>query len=275
MTDEENLRQELEATRATVASQALRIHQLESQAQNDASVEALQSILELSDIVGVTVGQAPYRSLLDGIVEAARRLFEARASSIALLDHEAEELVFEAATDDEVVGMRFPAHQGIAGYVVMTGEALAVGDVRRDRRFAKDFAESTGYVPKSILAVPLIVGDEVEGVLEVLDKATAASFGLDDMQLLELFARPAAVAVEQARAVTNVGALLLTEIRRLAIEQGNERAAQTIESALATGGHASEQTLELARLVYRLGRRSERSARLAIEILGAVSRYMA
>src|SRR5579859_1607818 len=239
LTEQEDLQQQLEAARAAMASQAVRIHQLEQQTQGSTAADALQSILELSDIVGVTVGQAPYRSLLEGIVEAARRIFEARASSIALLDHNSEELVFEAATDAEIVGMRFPAHQGIAGWVVMSGEALAVGDVRRDRRFAQDFAESTGYIPKSILAVPLIVGDEVEGVLEVLDKATAASFGLDDMQLLELFARPAAVAVEQARAVTNVGALLLTEIRRLAVEQGHDRAAETIDAALAAGGGAS------------------------------------
>jgi GAF domain-containing protein len=154
----------------------------------------------------------------------------------------------------------------------MTGEPMAVSDVSRDPRFARDFAQSTGYVPTSILAVPLIVHEEVEGVLEVLDKASAASFGLDDMELLALFARPAAIAVEQARTVTGMGALLVQELGRLADARGD---AELARAARAVGGGSTvpEQTLELARLVYSLGRRGERARRLAIEVLSSVARY--
>jgi hypothetical protein len=163
--EESDLKQELETARATIAAQAIQIHRLEQQAERDSGAGALREILELSDIAGVTIGEAPYHALLEGIIQAAKRLFDASAASIALLDHETNELVFEAATEGDVVGMRFPAHQGIAGWVAMTGEPLAVSDVRRDPRWAKDFAASTGYIPKSILAVPLFVQEEVEGVL--------------------------------------------------------------------------------------------------------------
>jgi GAF domain-containing protein len=274
VSEDSDLRRELEAARATLATQAMQIQRLEQEAQRRSGVEALRAIVELAEIVGVTVGQAPYRALLEGIVQAARRLFDAGAASIALLDRDTNELVFAAATSGpDLVNRRFPAHQGIAGWVVMTGDPLAVSDVRRDPRFAADFAQSTGYVPRSILAVPLFVRDQVEGVLEVLDKASAASFGLDDMDLLALFARPAAIAVEQARLVTGTGALLVQELGRIAGVQGDEDLARAVQTALARGSTTSDHTLELARLVHDLSRRGERASQLAIDILRSVARY--
>lgn len=267
---------ELEAARATLAAQAVELHALRQEMGRRDGSEALRTVVELGAIVGATVGQAPYRALLDGIVQAARRILNAGAASIALLDHATDELVFEAAAGGaDVVGRRFPSHQGIAGWVAMTGEAIAVADVRRDPRFAKDFAQSTGYVPTSILAVPLLVGEDVEGVLEVLDKPDAATFGLDDMDTLALFAGPAAIAVEQARLVSNTGLLLARELERLAGARGEEALARAAAAAVTSeiGSEATEATLELARLVHAVGRRGERGRRLAADVLNAVARY--
>ncbi|GAC1402956.1 MAG: hypothetical protein NVSMB52_16960 [Chloroflexota bacterium] len=273
MTEEADLRRELDDARATIAAQAMQIHRLERESQGSRSLEALRELLQLSDVITATIGDAPFRSLLTGITEAAKRLFNAGAASILLLDHETSELVFAAATGGgDVVGRRFPAHQGIAGWTVMTGEPIAVGDVRRDPRFAKDFAQSTGYIPKSILSVPMIVGDEVEGVLQVLDKANASSFGLDDMELLGMFSNPAAIAVEQARMVSTVGKLLVEEIGRLAEGRDERDVAESARVALSEGSSTADGTIELARLVHTLGRRSDRSRALAIEILAAIVR---
>lgn len=274
MSEDAELRRELDAARATLAAQALQIHQLQQEVQQSGGAGALSATIELGGIVGEIVGQAPYRALLDSIVQAARHIFGAGAASIALLDHATDELVFEAAAGgSEVVNLRFPAHQGIAGWVAMTGEAIAIGDVRSDPRFAKDFAQSTGYVPTSILAVPLLVGDEVEGVLEVLDKPHGATFGLDDMNTLALFARPAAIAVEQARLVSKTGELLVQELERQAATQGEPGLAQTARTVLDAHLTAADGTLELARLVHDVSQRGERARRLAIEILTALGRY--
>jgi GAF domain-containing protein len=273
---EDTLRRELEAARATIAAQAMRIRQLEEQSRERSGLDVLREMIGLSDVVSVIVGEAPYRRLLEGIVYAARRLFDAGAASIALLDRATEELVFEAASggNEDIVRRRFPAHEGIAGWVVMTGEPIAVSDVSHDPRFARDFARSTGYVPASILAVPLIVGEDVEGVLEVLDKASAASFGLDDMELLSLFARPAAVAVEQARTVGAVGTLLMQEVRRLAGDQGNADLAQVAQDILTEDRGLRQETLQLALLVHKLSNRGERARRLATEIFTSVDHYL-
>ena len=61
---------------------------------------------------------------------------------------------------------RRPDHRGqrrgIAGYAFSTGQPLAVADVAQDPRFDRTVAESTGYVPRSLLATPLVddAGDD-------------------------------------------------------------------------------------------------------------------
>jgi GAF domain-containing protein len=85
--------------------------------------------------------------------------------------------------------------KGIAGWVVSSGQPIAVHDVRADPRFAVDVAESTGFVPRSILAAPLTAHGEALGVVEVLDRTPATDRG-DDLDLLGLLATQAALAVE-------------------------------------------------------------------------------
>jgi GAF domain-containing protein len=106
-------------------------------------------------------------------VEVLRALFESAACSISLVDDDGAELVFVAAAGAgaaEIVGQAVPVGRGIAGWAAMSGQPIAVSDVQADPRFARDVAESTAYVPRAILAAPLMDADgEVLGVLSVLD----------------------------------------------------------------------------------------------------------
>ena len=134
--------------------------------------------------------------LLQSIVDAAATIFGAAAASVCLVDGAQATLTFMVAYGvgrEDIVGRRMPVDQGIAGYVAMTGQPIAVSNVQQDPRFKSDFAKSTGYVPRAILATPLLSGDRVIGVMEVLDKIDAPAFGLEDMQLLGVFARQAAL----------------------------------------------------------------------------------
>ena len=116
-----------------------------------------RSELEAAVAAGVIGSEEAFRSLLAAIVEVARSIFGAKASSILLLDEETEELVFEAVVgegEQELLGMRFPAGKGIAGWVLATRTPLVIEDVREDPRFASDVAEDTGYVPSGLMAAP-------------------------------------------------------------------------------------------------------------------------
>jgi GAF domain-containing protein len=163
--------------------------------------------------------------LLTSIVETARSIFLAEASSIALLDEQAEELIFEAVAgrgDTDLVGRRFPLAEGIAGSVIQTGEPLILDDVSRDPRFARDVAEDTGYVPNRLMVAPLIHGESILGTLSVLDRGETGRSSLQEMGLLSQFARQAAMALEltaaagRARALVDEGGDEIAAVARLA-----------------------------------------------------------
>ena len=151
---------------------------------------------------GVIGSEESFRTLLQSVVEVARAIFGAKASSIFLLDEEADELVFEAVAGEgaeTLVGKRFPSSTCVAGWVLVTRQSLVVEDVTQDPRFSKEVAESTGYVPKGLMAVPLLHGEEALGVLEVLDRPARSQFSLVEMDLLGLFANQAAIALDLLR----------------------------------------------------------------------------
>ena len=146
---------------------------------------------------GVLGSEERFRELLRSVVEVARAIFAAKASSILLLDEDASELVFEAVVgegEEGLLGTRFPAGTGVAGWVLATRTPLVIEDVERDPRFAKDVAQSTGYVPQGLMAVPLLHDERALGVLEVLDRTSR--FTLEEMELLGLFASQAAIALD-------------------------------------------------------------------------------
>ena len=152
-----------------------------------------------------------FRELLRSVVEVARSIFAAKASSILLLDEEANELVFEAVVgegEDGLLGQRFPAGTGVAGWVLATRTPLVIEDVARDPRFAKDVAEGTGYVPQGLMAVPLLHDERALGVLEVLDRPQRTQFSLVEMDLLGLFANQAAIALDLLRRARRAEAVL-------------------------------------------------------------------
>jgi GAF domain-containing protein len=159
---------------------------------------------------GALAAREGYRPLLQSIVEVARAIFGARAASIMLLDEQTRELVFEAVTgegEDTLVGQRIPSGTGLGGWVVESGQPVVIEDVSSDPRFAVEQAERTGYVPKGLMAAPLLLEDRVLGVLYVLDRPERRRFSVAEMELLGLFANQAAIALDlllRARRVEEV-----------------------------------------------------------------------
>lgn len=211
--------------------------------------------------------------LLRTIVEAAARIFGAAAASIALVDERAGELEFRVAFgagSESVVGMRIPLDQGIAGYVANTGQPIAISNVQNDPRFARDAAERTGYVPRSILAMPLIVEDRVIGVMEVLDKLNAPSFGMQDMELLSLFARQAALAIHQSEHLDALNETLVQNLRAMVSPEAAVDIQRILEQEDAT---KHDDVLELASVFQNISALGESERRACLKILQAFGEY--
>ena len=190
--------------------------------------------------------------LLRSIVDVARAIFGAKASSILLFEPETDELVFAAVSGEgerELVGRRIPSSTGVAGWVLSSRTPLVLEDVQSDPRFARDVAEKTGYVPKGLMAVPLLDEEVDLGVLQVLDRPQRARFTLQEMELLGLFAGQAAIALGLLRSAQRARAALDGE--------GELASVAALAGALDTleGPRRDEGVALLRNLAHVLGQR--------------------
>jgi GAF domain-containing protein len=197
---------------------------------------------------GVLGSEEAHVALLQSVVDVARAIFRARASSIFLLDEETDELVFEAVSgegSDRLVGTRFPSSTGIAGWVLVTRQPLVLEDVGSDQRFARDVAEQTGYVPKGLMAVPLLHGERALGVLEVLDRPQREGFTLAESDQLGLFANQAAIALDLLLAARRSRAILAGETADTAVLVRLAEALEQLEGERRQAGLRLLAELEL------------------------------
>ena len=139
--------------------------------------------------------------LLLSVTVVARGIFGAAASSIFMFDEQTDELVFAAVSghgEQSLVGTRFPSSRGLAGWVLVTRQPIVIEDAESDARFARDVAERAGYIPRTIMAAPLMHGEEAVGVIQVLDPPSGRRITPADLDLLGLFANQAAIGLHLA-----------------------------------------------------------------------------
>lgn len=237
----------------------------------------LQRLLLAIEASGHAILPRTNDELLKSIVEAAARIFHAAAASILLVNEEERQLEFKVAygeSNHDLVGQKFPLDQGIAGYVAMTGQPLAISNVRQDARFNQDFAKSTGYVPNSILAMPLKTGDHVIGVMEVLDKIDAASFGIQDMELLGMFAHQASISIGQSKKMENLQEAFIIGMKKL-ISAETDQPSKELLAALELGKQAEEVEflVSLADIFYKISHMGEAEQKACMDILRIFAEY--
>ena len=142
---------------------------------------------------------------LNDTLIAMVNLVHAQTGSIALLNEEETHLEFLQSTDlkpEELKSLRIPLGQGIAGDVAQTGKVVRVEDVRKDSRFYSMVDKQTGTTTQSYLCVPLIISsprEKIIGTTQVLNREDGESFSRRDEELLEGFARQAAMVIHNAR----------------------------------------------------------------------------
>jgi sigma-B regulation protein RsbU (phosphoserine phosphatase) len=121
-------------------------------------------------------------------------------STASILTVDGDALTFQVAIGESSSGIkpfRVPLGQGIAGWVVEHKEPVIVADAHSDPRFFGTLDKITGFVTRTLAAVPLIVNEKAIGVIEVFNKP--GGFTTADIELLATFASSAAFAIENAR----------------------------------------------------------------------------
>ncbi len=144
--------------------------------------------------------------VLTRIIEQVDEMLRVEAGSLLLTDPATGDLVFQIALGEkskEIKPFRVPRGQGIAGEVAVSGRPLLISNVEQDERHFKELDQKINFNTRNMLSVPLLLHDEVIGVLQVINKK-AGNFTQHDLELLSSIASYAAIAIENARLHENV-----------------------------------------------------------------------
>jgi len=157
----------------------------------------LDTLLTIARAIGTILDQ---NLLIDRIMAEVTRAFQADRSTLFLHDPAKKQLwsrVAQGLGDHHEI--RIPDHVGIAGSVFQEQNSLLVSETFDHPSFRKDVAEKTGYVPRSMLVVPISHHPhECIGVLQVLDQRVAY-FTDSELSLLEAVSVQVAISLDNAR----------------------------------------------------------------------------
>jgi signal transduction histidine kinase len=157
-----------------------------------------EHVRRLQSVTDAALAHLRLDDLLGALLERTRQILEVDTCAILLLDEETNELVARAALgiEEEVEqGVRVPVGGGFAGRIAAEKRPVILDDVDH-AHVLNPILREKGI--KSMLGVPLVVEGEVRGVLHV-GSLHFRAFGEDEVQLLQLVADRAALAIEHAR----------------------------------------------------------------------------
>lgn len=159
------------------------------------TAEKLKRLVEVATQLNSTLN---LDELLQAIMAATTELLGAESSSLLLLDEEADELEFKVATGDpELVGVRMPSGQGIAGAALAQQQPVVQDNVAGDTRHYAEVDKAAGSTTRNLIAVPLLLKDRAIGVLEAINLASA-DLSDEDSDIAKALAALAAVAIDNA-----------------------------------------------------------------------------
>jgi GAF domain-containing protein len=271
----------LREAEATIAAQAAEIAALRAQLADTTFVEQLRQALVRMGAAGQLTAPVAHNDLLDLLVATAAQVLSAQAASLYLIDYTTNELVFEVALGESAARarkFRVQLGQGIAGWVAATGQAVMIDDASEDPRFAVNIARSIGYIPKSVLCLPMRSGETVIGVVQLFDKGRGQPFTPADRELLEQFAAQAAVAIQQSRAVRDLPQLFGVVLQGLLPDDAGRRAALELHAAQFAERTAQtdqyREALAITDLVGDISRHGPEARRLCQQVLASLASYL-
>jgi len=111
----------------------------------------------------------------------------------------------------QVLGTRIPADRGIAGRIYTQGQPYLCTDVATDPFFAGEVDQMSGFKTRSVLGTPVVIGESICGVLELLNRCGEQPYVRRDLELLQTFARYISSSIQNALDAVRARALARTD----------------------------------------------------------------
>ncbi len=165
------------------------------------SSEHLQRLLMASKALSSSLD---VREIIDLVIDVAADLTDSQAASLLLSEPDSDNLRFVATSDPEsspILGIPIPREDSVAGWVVSNNEPFISHHLQPDegQNHYREIILKTGWIAKSMLAVPLRHKGEMLGVLEAVNKFGDAEYTDHDVAVVQALASQAAMAIANAR----------------------------------------------------------------------------
>jgi sigma-B regulation protein RsbU (phosphoserine phosphatase) len=144
-----------------------------------------------------------YTQLLTSLLQITKEVLNCDAGSLFLYEEVTNDLSWHVALGEKADKLkqmgRMKMGQGIAGWVAENRKSTLVADAYNDQRFFRGTDTKTGFQTRSIVCVPLLLGDKLVGVLQALNPLHKPFFDGNDLEVFEAYGAMAATALEKIR----------------------------------------------------------------------------
>ncbi|MBX3723747.1 MAG: SpoIIE family protein phosphatase [Turneriella sp.] len=164
----------------------------------------LSEMIKVSKMINSTLD---LNSLLESIMDSAKIVLKAEASSLMLIDRKTNELFFNIISGEkerDLKEIRIPMGVGIAGIVAETCKPLIVNDAQNDERVYKQADAKINFVTNNLIATPLMVRNRIIGVIEVINSIGRNEFSEKDLELFNTFSEQAALAIHNRELIDSL-----------------------------------------------------------------------
>jgi len=138
---------------------------------------------------------------LRALLAEAVRAVPTQSAAVLLYDPGGRGLVFSASRRLEagvIDGLRLPADRGIAGWVARHRQPLLLDNASDDPRYNRASEAYTKFRPRGMLCVPVVSRNALLGVIQVMNRLDDRPFDQRQLQLVQILADHAAIAMENA-----------------------------------------------------------------------------
>jgi signal transduction protein with GAF and PtsI domain len=236
--------------------------------------DRLRRLIETVDLANLLT--SPIIDSIRNLLETSATVIGAGEASVLVRDGTGGDLKFLTAIGevaDQLLEMKIPAGKGIAGFVLSSGQPMAVADAVGETTFYAEVDKRTGYSTQTILATPLRYDGDVIGVLEYVNRRGEPPFEAftpDEMDKAAVYADAIASLINAYNA-----AKLFRDFSDKVITSDREPMMAEIREWLsgirASGDH--HKRMELAVMLREIAERGEAERQLCRELLDAILRF--
>ena len=236
--------------------------------------EKFKQLVETVDVANLLT--EPLTASIENLLRITAAEMDSEEASVLVRDGDDGDLRFLSAIGevaDQLLELKIPAGKGIAGFVMSSGQPMAVSDAGGEQTFYAEVDKQTGYSTQIILATPLRHNGDVIGVLEYINRrgnppyAPFTSREMDKAAFLAEAIAPLVNAYESAKLFCDFGRIIVSGDQQTNYKDVRE----WLENLRDSAEH--KEMLDLAILLREISARGDAERQMCRELLETILKF--